>query len=346
MTKRIRIAVLGAGLIGRRHVEHILASAEATLHAVVDPAPEAKSFAEAQRVDCYPDIDALLAAGKPDAVIVATPNSLHVAHGLASIAAGIPTLVEKPIADTVEDARRLVEAAEAAGVPLMVGHHRRHNPLVSRARAMIEAGRLGQVVSVHAFFWLCKPAPYFEVAWRRQPGGGPVLINLIHDIDLLRHLVGEIVEVQALQSNAQRGHPVDETTALTFRFANGALGTANVSDAIVSPWSWEHTASENEAFPRTDQSFCFIGGTEGSLALPRLELWTHDGDRDWLKPFSVSSVIAPEEDPLRRQIAQLCRVVRGEEPPLVPGREGLRTLAVVDAVRRAALSGRTEKVGS
>ena len=256
----------------------------------------------------------------------------------------MPVLVEKPIADTVEDARRLVDAAEAAGVPLMVGHHRRHNPLVSRAKALIAAGRLGRVVSVHAFFWLCKPDPYFEVAWRRQPGGGPVLINLIHDIDLLRHLVGEIAEVQALQSNALRGHPVDETTALTFRFANGALGTANVSDAIVSPWSWEHTASENEAFPRTDQSFCFIGGTEGSLALPRLEVWTHEGGRDWLKPFSMSRATAPEEDPLRRQIAQLCRVVRGEEEPLVPGREGLRTLAVIDAVKRAALSGRTEKV--
>ena len=341
---RIRIAVVGAGLIGRRHITHVRACPEAALHAIVDPTDVARDLAAAAGVPWFADIGAMLAVGKPDAVIVATPNSLHVDHGLACVAAGLPTLVEKPIADTVDGARRLVGAAEAAGVPLLVGHHRRHNPLIARAKATIDGGKLGRIVAAHAFFWIFKPDPYFDVAWRRQPGGGPVLINLIHDIDLLRHLVGEIESVQALQSSAVRGHPVDETTVLTFRFANGALGTANVSDTIVSPWNWEHNASENRDFPRSDQCFLYIGGTEGSLSLPRLELWRNEDERSWLKPFTSTRVSTVEENPLDRQIIQLCRVVRGEEPPLVPGIDGLRTLEVVDAVRRAVASGRTEAV--
>ncbi len=340
----VRIAVVGAGLIGRRHVDHVRACREARLHAIVDPTDGARDLAASCGVPWFADMEAMIAAGKPDAVIVATPNSLHVTHGLASIAAGLPTLVEKPIADSLDGARRLVAAADAAGVPLMVGHHRRHNPLIARARETLVSGKLGRIVAAHAFFWIFKPDPYFDVAWRRQPGGGPVLINLIHDIDLLRHLVGEIEAVQALQSNAVRGHPVDETTVLTFRFANGALGTANVSDTIVSPWNWEHNASENRDYPRTDQNFLFIGGTHGSLSLPRLELWANESERSWLKPFASSRVAANEENPLDRQILQLCRVVRGEEPPLVPGIDGLLTLAVVDAVRRAAASGVTEMV--
>jgi predicted dehydrogenase len=344
MTAPVRIAVLGAGLIGRRHIEHIAADPAAVLHAIVDPGPEAQALAQAHGVPLHADLAAMLASGRPDAAIVATPNSLHVEHGLACIAAGLPTLVEKPIADTVEGARRLVAAAEAADVPLLVGHHRRHNRLVARAKAIIESGRLGRIVSVHVFFWMLKPDPYFEVAWRREPGGGPVLINLTHDVDLLRHLVGEIDAVQALQSNAVRGHPVDETTVLTLRFENGALGTANISDTILSPWSWEHGASENKEFPRTDQCFLFIGGTYGSLALPRLEVWSNEGERGWLQPFTATRAVPPEEDPLRRQIAHLCRVARGEEAPLVPGVEGLRTLQAVDAVRRAAASGAIERV--
>ncbi len=341
---RISIAVVGAGLIGRRHVGHVQACPEASLHAIVDPTDAARDLAAACGTPWFADIGALLAAGKPDATIVATPNSLHVEHGLAAIAAGLPTLVEKPIADSVEGARRLVAAADQAGVPLLVGHHRRHNPLIARAKETVASGKLGRIVAAHAFFWIFKPDSYFDVAWRRSPGGGPVLINLIHDIDLLRHLVGEIESVQALQSNAVRGHPVDETTALAFRFENGALGTANISDTIVAPWNWEHNASENRDFPRSDQNFLYIGGTHGSLSLPRLELWTNDGGRSWLNPFSATRIAAHEENPLDRQILQLCRVARGEEPPLVPGVDGLRTLEVVDAVRRAAASGMTELV--
>lgn len=339
MTRPVALALLGAGLIGRRHAELIVADPEARLHAIVDPTAEAEALARRLGVPWFAEPEAMLAAGRPDGMLVATPNALHVEHGLLAISAGLPVLVEKPLATDLAGARALVSAADKAGVPLLTGHHRRHNPLIQRAKALVEAGRLGRLVSVHGFFWLLKPEPYFDAAWRRQPGAGPVLINLSHDIDLLRFLCGEIVEVRAMGSHAVRGFAVADTCVVLLRFANGALGTVNISDTITAPWSWEQTAGENPAFPRTDQCCCFLGGTHGSLAIPRMELWRDDGARGWLEPLVAERQIAPLEDPLPRQIRNFIRVIRGEEAPVVTGLEGLRTMAVIDAVNRAVETG-------
>jgi predicted dehydrogenase len=327
-----RIAVMGAGLIGKRHIDHILAEPTAALHGVIDPTPAGQGIADRAGTAWFPDFGAMMATGAPDGIIVATPNQLHVEHGLAAIAAGIPALIEKPLADDIKGGEHLVEAARKAGIPLLTGHHRRHNPVVRRAKDIIMSGRLGKVISIHGFFWLMKPDDYFEAPWRRAPGAGPIMLNLIHDVDLLRHFCGEIVEVQSFQSNAVRKFAVDETTVVILRFANGTLGTMNISDTIVGPWSWEQTTGENPAYPHTDQTCLFIGGTHGSLSIPRLELWSNEAERSWWEPFKVERSIAAEADPLRLQIQQFVRVIRGEEEPLVSGEEGLKTLKVIDAI--------------
>lgn len=335
----VKIAVMGAGLIGKRHAAHVRAQEGALLSAIIDPAPVGKIFAEELGVAWYPTFDALPASERPDGVIVATPNQLHVANGLELAAAGIPMLVEKPIADSADGARKLVLAAEAAGVPLLVGHHRRHNPMIRKARETIDAGRLGRVLTLTGQFWLVKPDEYFEVEWRRQEGAGPILINLIHDIDLFRYLCGEIVGVQAQSSHAVRGNPAEETAVAILRFANGALGTVSASDTVVSPWSWELTTGENPAYPRQDQSCYQIGGTQGSLTIPALELWNHTDKRGWWEPLKRERIPFVPEDPLQAQVRHFCAVIRGEEAPLVSGREGLATLAVIEAVKQAARSG-------
>lgn len=335
----VKIAVMGAGLIGKRHAAHVRAEPGAVLSAIIDPAPAGKAFAEEIGVAWYPTFDALPVSQRPDGVIVATPNQLHVANGLELAAAGIPMLVEKPIADSVDGARKLVRAAEAEGVPLLVGHHRRHNPMIRKARETIDAGRLGRVLTLTGQFWLVKPDDYFDVDWRRQEGAGPILINLIHDIDLFRYLCGEIVGVQAQSSNAVRSNPAEETAVAILRFANGALGTVSASDTVVSPWSWELTTGENPAYPRQDQSCYQIGGTQGSLTIPALELWNHTDKRGWWEPLKRERIPFFPEDPLQAQIRHFCAVIRGEEEPLVSGREGLATLAVIEALKQAARSG-------
>jgi len=158
-------------------------------------------------------------------------------------------VVEKPLEDTVESATKLVEAAEAANVPLLTGHHRQHSPIMGKARAVVQSGVLGPIVAVMGSSVFYKPDDYFEVGggWRRQPGGGPILLNLIHEVNNLMSLVGDIVTVQAMTSNATGGFPVEDTAAILFRFANDALGFM-LSDTASSARSWEQMSQENKDY--------------------------------------------------------------------------------------------------
>lgn len=331
----MRIAVVGAGQFGRRHIETVRKEPMCQLAAVADPVQGA-DFG----VPRYALYTEMLDKEKPDGVIVATPNALHVPVGLACVERGIPMLVEKPVAETVESSRRLVDAAEKARVPLLVGHHRRHNPLIEKAREVVQGGRIGRLAAVAALWLLQKPADYFDVAWRREAGGGPLLINLIHDIDDLRYICGEIAEVRAITANAARGFPVEDSAAVTLRFANGAVGSATVSDAVPAPWSWELASGENPVYPQQPENCYFFSGTSGSLALPRMELWRYGDKSGWYAPLAREHIAIERADPQVRQLQHFCRVIRGEEAPRSSGADATRTLAVVQAIHEAAGSGR------
>ena len=334
------IAVAGAGLIGKRHVQAVDRCDVATVSAIVDPDPAARDFAGDTGCDWYASIDDMLDAGPPDGVIIATPNQMHVDNGLACVRAGVPVLVEKPIADSSASATQLVDEAGGLNVPVLVGHHRRHNPLIDAARQQIESGSIGDIVAVHAACWLYKPDAYFDVSWRTKQGAGPVFINLIHDIDLLRYLVGDVVSVQAAESAHARKHDVEDTAAIIVGFANGALGTITVSDSIVAPWSWELTAAENPAYPETGETCYFIGGTRGSLEIPKGKIWSQNGERSWWQPINQTVYEAQSHDPLDAQIEHFCNVIAGTEQPVVSGLEGLKSLKVIEAIKASARDGK------
>ena len=341
--KKIRIAVAGAGLIGRRHIELIQASAECELAALVDPLPATAAFAQSLGVPLYSGLDSLLAAQRPDGVILATPNQLHVEGALACVAHGIPALIEKPVAHTFEEGKRLLAIAEQAGAKLLVGHHRAHSAILQKARDVIAEGVLGNLVAVMGSALFYKPDDYFDAApWRREAGGGPVLINMIHEIGNLRSLCGEIIAVQAQASNATRGFAVEDTVAVSLRFASGALGTFMLSDTAGCARSWEQTSRENRDYPSYDDEDCYVlAGTQGSLSIPtmRLKYYGKREDRSWCKPFETAVASLEEADPLARQLAHFCQVIRGEAEPLVSVRDGLRNLQIVDAISEAARTG-------
>lgn len=338
--KPFRIAVAGAGLIGKRHVQAVDRCDAAIVSAIVDPAPAARDFAGSIGCDWHTSIADMLGAGSPDGVIIATPNQMHVENGLECVRARVPVLVEKPIADNAASAEQFVDEAAELNVPVLVGHHRRHNPLIRAARQKIASGSIGDIVAVHAACWLYKPDDYFNVAWRTRQGAGPVFINLIHDIDLLRYLVGEVVSVQAAESTHTRKHDVEDTAAIIVGFANGALGTISVSDSIVAPWSWELTAAENPAYPETDETCYFIGGTRGSLEIPKGKIWSQNGERSWWQPINQAVYDTVPRDPLDAQIEHFCKVIAGAEQPIVSGLEGLKSLKVIEAIKASARDGR------
>ncbi len=340
----LRIAVAGAGQIGRTHIALIEAGTECALAAIVDPTPAASALAQARGVPHHASLASLLAGKRPDAVIIATPNHLHVPNALECIAAGVPALIEKPVAHTMEDGQRLAQAAARAGVPLLVGHHRTHSPLLRRAGEIVQSGVLGPLVAVMGSALFYKPDNYFDEApWRREAGGGPVLINLIHEIGNLRSLCGEIVALQALASSATRHHAVEDTVAIGMRFANGALGTFLLSDTAASARSWEQTSQENKAYATYPDEDCYtLAGTRGSLAIPtmRMKRYDRDEDRSWWKPMRSDIAAVTRDDPLARQLAHFCAVIRGEAAPLVTVHDGLQNLRVVDAIGVAVRTGR------
>lgn len=328
----MRIGVAGVGLIGRQHLDAIERAQGVTVSAIFDPA--LKEDVPWQRAGNLSELTA-----QSDGVILAVPNHLHAPMALELIEANCPALIEKPLAGTAVEGAQIVQAAEKAGVPVLVGHHRRHNPLVAKAHQVIANGTLGTVTTVQGTCWLPKPDSYYAQSWRQGAGAGPLFINLIHDVDLLMYLCGPITHVQAMESSAIRAAEAEEVTVATLRFASGALGTVNLSDVAVGPWSWELTAGENPAYPKTDQSSYLIGGTKGALSLPNLSLWTQRGGPDWWAPMNQTRMPLPLSDPLKDQVEHFAQVIAGNASPLVNSADGLRAVRVIEAIKSAAESG-------
>lgn len=343
-----RIAVVGAGYVGRAHMAVARRSETCSLSAVADPAPTAEALALAGGAPLYGSLEELLERDRPDGVVLATPNRLHFEQAMTCIAAGVPILLEKPITPTVAEAEQLVATVEASGVRVLIGHHRAHSPIMTRAGQIIESGVLGRLVAVMGSATFYKPDEYFaEAPWRREPGGGPILLNMIHEVHNLRMLCGEIVAVQAIASHAARGFEVEDSATINLRFESGALGSFMLSDTAACARSWEQTSRENGAYPTYEDEDCYvIAGTNGTLSVPtmRLKTYANDRDRSWWKPFRVSTVDLVRADPIGLQMEHFGAVVRGEMPPLVSARDGLANLRIVEAIAEAARTGRTVDV--
>lgn len=344
MPKPVNIAVLGAGLIGVRHCGAMMEAADVSLCAICDPSEASKDIAQRFDVPHFENLQALIASDLAEGIIIATPNQLHVENGLDCVAAGLPFLVEKPLSSDVVSGARLVDAADHANVAMLVGHHRRYNPIVVAAKAALEAQELGLINTVQAQFWLYKPEDYFRTSWRGAAGGGPLAINFIHDIDLLHHFCGPVSHVQAMEGARRRETGGEENIVLLMRFASGAVGTASISDSTVAPWSWEMTSGENPAYAATGQASYHIGGSAASLSVPDLRIWRHQGAKSWWSPMEPERLAVESSDPLILQIEHFAQVILGKETPRVRGEDGLAALRVVEAVKRAVLSGAREEV--
>jgi predicted dehydrogenase len=342
---RTRIAIAGAGYIGLAHLAAAQQSGTVALLALVDPAQAAIEIAAKAGVPCYATLDELIAKARPDGIVLATPNALHLPQALQCIQAGIPILLEKPITPTVAEAEVLVRAADAAKAKVLIGHHRAHSPIMAKAREVVQSGKLGKLVSVMGSAQFLKPDHYFtDAPWRTHIGAGPILLNMIHEVHNLRMLCGDIVAVQAFSSHAVRNFPVEDTVAINLRFANGVLGTFMLSDTTASACSWEQTSQENKAYPSYDDEDCYvISGTHGSLAVPtmRIKSYAREEDRSWWKPFEHSVAAMTREDPIQLQMEHFGAVVRGELAPLVTARDGLNNLRITEAIVQAAKTGQT-----
>lgn len=275
-------------------------------------------------------------ADHPDGVIISVPNELHAEIATFFASSGVHLLVEKPLAESIAAARSIVAAAADAGVHLLVGHHRRHNNLVGAARRLVKE-RIGTLLATNSLVTMRKPDSYYELAWRREPDAGPLPVNVIHEVDNLRAISGEIEGVQAAASNLARGYEFADTIAVALEYSSGAVGTVTITESTPSPWSWEASVAEGIGYPTYSQDHTVFLGTEGSLSFPSLKLW-HFPDAEepgWKSPLITSDFEVLPNDPYLDQIENFAQTIRGVTSALVEGSDALRSLAVVEAIKEA-----------
>ena len=335
-----KLAIAGGGVIGRRHAGAIANVDSVELAAIADPAASGKELAEDLNVPLYTDLTALLAAENVDGVVVSTPTAHHYQPTVTALDGGCHVLVEKPIMARLEEADHVGEKASLLGLHVLVGHHRRYYGLVHKAREIIQSGELGQLVAVSGQWTVRKADDYYDPDWRKNWEAGPVLTNLIHEMDSLRYICGEVESINAEVSHDVRNWEKEDAAAMVMRFASGALGTFVLSDQATSPWAWEFGTGETVFFPRTGQNSVRFMGTKAALDFPNLTLWHHGATApDWNHAINPEEIALDLEDAYVRQIAHFAAVTRGEEAPIISAVDATATLRATLAVFDAAKTG-------
>ena len=338
----VRLGLIGGGLISAKHIEGSKNISNGELVALCDVNPEVRKRADELKIPFFTDYREMIEQAGVEGVIDGTPNKFHAEIGVACAEAGVDVLTEKPIASSLEEGIRMVKAVEQSGINMLVGHHRRYFPVIRRAREIVQSGELGKLIGVSMLWALMKPDVYFNVTWRSQKGGGPILINLIHEMDNLRFICGDVAQINARASNLVRSGEVEDTVAVNFELVAGALGTLLVTDTAPAPWSYELTSGENSDYFKTDQNCYWFLGTEGSLSFPSMERWAHPHGREkgWWEPLMRRSEEVPYFAPFTAQLDHFCKVIRGIEKPVITAADGLLTLATTLAIKESSEQGR------
>jgi predicted dehydrogenase len=197
--------------------------------------------------------------------------------------------------------------------------------VVQQLKACLEDGLIGEVVNVSVLWAMRKPDVYFEGNWRTD-GGSPVMINLVHDIDILRFVIGEITQTVALKGRSLRGSTRVESGAIALAFENGAVGTISFADTTPSPWGFEAGTGENPNIGTTKQDMMWLTGTKGAISFPSMTVWE---GTDWgtsAKPVAFEPA-QNTRTPLEAQLDHFVDVINGDEP-LIDVADAASTLAI------------------
>ena len=346
MARQARLGVVGAGTAGKRHISAIAECRSTTLVGIVDTNTAVLERLERPEITCAASLNDLLTSTHLDGVVVATPTDLHVEPVLQSLAAGKSVLVEKPVADSISDSRRIADAARVAGKPVLVGHQRRFHRQVIETRRILRSGELGRLVMLSGQWGVKKHDSYYAMPWRRRREAGPVMINLTHEIDMLRFLCGEIEDVFAYSGHKVENLDKEDAAVIALRFHSGVLGAFAASDRVISPWAWEFSTGENVICPATGQNYLRFFGTDASLEFPNLVIWRQDGiNGDWTKPIHPEPKSIAYDNPFLRQIEHFAQVSLGQASPHLTVADAARTVEVARAVLQASDSGDRQRLG-
>ncbi|XID90935.1 Gfo/Idh/MocA family protein [Paenibacillaceae bacterium WGS1546] len=321
----LKIGLIGAGMMGRAHAEAYASVRGARLVGIADECAEAAGrLAERAGVPHYGSMEELIRGERPDAVDLCLPTELHREYTVRAAESGLHVLCEKPIALTLEDAGRMIEACRKAGVVLMVGHALRFSPDYRMAKAMAAEGKLGKIGTVRMIRESAMPGWGAWFADRSRSGG--VLLDLaVHDLDWLRWTFGEARRVYAKSASAAQGLPRGEHAFVSIRMKSGVIAH------LTGSW----------AQPDGFRSYLEMAGTGGVATLDsdgaqpiRIALRAEEGGR--AAHFSESPLAS---DAYAAELQHFVDCIETGTEPLVNGEEAALTLELALAAIRSADSG-------
>lgn len=344
--KPVRTALIGCGKVGGLHAAALTSLPESTLVAVCDSTPDrAEKFAARYGGRPFCDLSKLIRETGAEAVFICTPHPLHAEAAVLAAEAGLHVMVEKPMAASLADCDRMLRAAEKSGVTLSVMSQRRFYESAQRMKGAIEAGRIGQpILGLFLMFSWRDEAYYQSDPWRGKwsTEGGGVLVNQSpHQLDLLRWFMGDVQEISGQWANLN--HPyveVDDTAVATLKFKNGALGSI-VTSLCQKPglFTKVHIHGSNGASigVETDRGATFIAGVSKIAEPPLNDLWTIPGEEHRLAEFHAEdrarfAGIDPVTHYHALQIQDFLRAIRSDRQPLVTGRDGRAVVEMITAI--------------
>lgn len=326
---RIRIGVVGAGAWGKNHVRTIAGLAEAELAAVCDMNPAVREkLAKQYPATFFTDsVDEVLR--RVDAVIVATPARTHAELGIRAVEAGIPTLIEKPFALTVQDAERLADLGERRSVPLLVGHLLEYHPVVERLKSMVQDKTLGDLFYLYAQrVNLGQIRPDENALWSFGP----------HDVSVALFLLGEAPVAVTAQGHSYLQQGIEDIVFLHMTFRSGVMAHVQMS--------WLD--------PHKERRLTLVGSKQMAVfddmaSREKLRIYDKGVDRPpEYRSYGESLTIregdifiprVPNTEPLSAQLQHFIRVARGEETPRADAKDGVRTVRVLEAASRSLAQG-------
>lgn len=338
MTNEIRFGLVGCGVIGAVHAQAIDRIAGAKIVAVCDIVPErAERQAQVSGADAYVDCQQMFQRGDLDVVTICTPSGTHAEIGIAAARAGKHVLVEKPMDVTLEKADALIAACEDAGVLLGCIFQHRFDPAVVALKEAVAAGKLGRLHFGGSHTkWFRAQSYYDSGDWRGTwalDGGGALINQSIHYVDLLQYVLGPVEELHAYTSTAAHVRMETEDLAVaSLKFRSGALGLLEGT-----------TAAYPGFVARLD-----IYGSEGSVIIENdvISEWKLTCGEECPVPASAGSFIGGSSSHdiwivgHQRNIEDMIAAVRENRPPKVTGQEGRKALEIVLAVYESARTGK------
>jgi predicted dehydrogenase len=326
----VRIGLIGSGNISATHAKAVAEIPDATVVAVYGPTLErAQALADRSGAEAFDVLDDFFDAAPLDMVAIGSPSGLHGEHGAAAARKGIHVLVEKPLEISVARAGALIDAARRAGVVLGVVFQDRMKPDIRGLKHRLDAGEFGAVRVVRADVPWWRPPEYYRGSrWRGTwalDGGGALMNQGVHTVDLLLWLCGPIVRVFSRTATLCHDIEVEDTVVAVLEFANGALGTL---------------AATTCAYPGRPRRI-EIAGSRTSAVLIGDHL---DGESS--APENSSSPVVSDVSAHRAVFADFIRALTTGSPPACSGEDGRRSVDVIEAIYASARTGRPVDVSS